>query len=91
MGLGGKKESLQIHCPVDSLEGKKGLVGDVFLLKEIGLLLPSRLSIPHCLQPEAFLNTAWERGGEFILPSVKEGNLGIKQQIYVQVTIPSAG
>lgn len=77
MGLGGKKESVQIHCPVDSLEGKKGLIGeDLFLLKESGLLMPSGLSIPHCLQPEGFLNTAWEREGEFILPSVKEENLG---------------
>lgn len=29
MGLGKKNQSLQIHCPVDSLEGKKGLVGAV--------------------------------------------------------------
>lgn len=76
---------------MDSLEGKKGLAGeDLFLLKEIGLLMSSGLSVPHCLHPEAFLNAAWERGGEFILPSVKEGNLGIEQQIYVQETIPSA-
>lgn len=77
---------------MDSLEGKKGLVGEaLFLLKEIGLLMPSGFSIPHCPQPGAFLNTAWERGGEFILPLVKDGNLGIGQQIYVQETISSAG
>lgn len=76
---------------MNSLEGKKGLVGeDVFLLEENGLLMACGLSIPHCLQPEVFLNTDWERGKEFIFPSVKEGNSGIEQQI-VQETIPSAG
>lgn len=74
MGLGKKRASLQIHCPVDKLEGKNGLGGEVlFLLKEIGLLMPSGLSTPCCLLPEALLNSSPQERGEGVYPSFSQG------------------
>lgn len=60
MGLG-RKESLQIHCPVDRLEGKNGLARESVLAKGgwfddavwiIIPLLPSARGLFECMSPQ---------------------------------------
>lgn len=81
MGLG-RKESLQIHCPADRLEGKNGLAresgfaeGDWFAdaVWIISPLLPSARGLFECMNPqekgERNISYLWSRRETEVLNS----------------------